>query len=50
MTLQEAQSVTREQRWHVDDMLGGLIEKYSDAKVLRYQAIADDTGQALFPE
>lgn len=37
-------------RWHVDDMLGGLIEKYPDAKVLRYQAIADDTGQALFPE
>jgi predicted phage terminase large subunit-like protein len=37
-------------RWHVDDMLGRLINKYPDAKVLRYQAIADDTNEALFPE
>jgi hypothetical protein len=28
-------------RWHVDDLLGRLIEKYPESKVLRYPAIAE---------
>jgi hypothetical protein len=43
-------------RWHVDDMLGRLMEKYPEAKVLRYPAIAEvdeggrQAGEALFPQ
>lgn len=43
-------------RWHVDDPIGRLIEKYPDVKVLSYPAIADKNekhrkeGDALFPE
>jgi predicted phage terminase large subunit-like protein len=43
-------------RWHVDDLLGRALQKFSDEKVLRYPAIAtEDTsyrakGEALFPE
>ncbi len=43
-------------RWHVDDPIGRLIEKYPDIKVLSYPAIATtneknrNEGEALFPE
>jgi predicted phage terminase large subunit-like protein len=43
-------------RWHKDDLLGRLIDRFPDLRVLRYPAIAecDDnhrrTGVALFPE
>ena len=43
-------------RWHIDDPIGRLIEKYPDVKVLSYPAIAmqDEKhrkeGEALFPE
>lgn len=43
-------------RWHVDDPIGRLIEKYPNVKVLSYQAIAErkedhrEEGDALFPE
>lgn len=43
-------------RWHTDDPIGRLIERYPDVKVLKYPAIAikDEpnrkTGEALFPE
>jgi hypothetical protein len=43
-------------RWHVDDMLGRLVDKYPEAKVLRYPAIAEidergrRAGEALFPQ
>lgn len=43
-------------RWHTDDPIGRLIERYPDVKVLKYPAIAikDEphrkTGDALFPE
>jgi len=50
-------------RWHVDDPIGRLIERYPSTKVCKYPAIADDTaqlmrtdprkkgsGEALFPE
>ncbi len=43
-------------RWHVDDLMGRLIDKYPDLQVLRYPAIAEEDGEfrkkgeALFPE
>lgn len=48
-------------RWHIDDVVGRFLERYPNAKVLKYPAlgrvkggawIADDgeRGQALFPE
>ena len=50
-------------RWHVDDPIGRLIEKYPDVKVCKYPALAEDdaklmnsdprikgSGDALFPE
>lgn len=43
-------------RWHIDDPIGRLIEKYPDVKVLSYPAIATadekhrKEGEALFPE
>lgn len=43
-------------RWHVDDPIGRLIDRYPDVKVLSYQAIAEHdephrkAGEALFPE
>lgn len=43
-------------RWHVDDPIGRLIDRYPDVKVLSYPAIAikDEehrkAGEALFPE
>lgn len=43
-------------RWHVDDPIGRLTERYSDVKVLSYPAISvvDEPnrkeGEALFPE
>lgn len=43
-------------RWHVDDPIGRLIEKYPDVEVLSYPALAkkDETnrkkGEPLFPE
>jgi predicted phage terminase large subunit-like protein len=43
-------------RWHVDDLLGRLIERFSDVRVLRFPAIAEvkdefrDVGEPLFPE
>jgi hypothetical protein len=43
-------------RWHVDDLLGRLIDHFPDVKVLRYPAIAEEddefrkAGEALFPE
>lgn len=43
-------------RWHVDDLLGRLIERFPDVRVLRYPAIAEHdeehrrAGEALFPE
>jgi len=43
-------------RWHIDDPIGRLIEKYQNVKVLSYPAIAEHDeknrkqGEALFPE
>lgn len=50
-------------RWHVDDPIGRLIEKYPNVKVCKYPALADDvtvlmpsdpraqgSNEALFPE
>lgn len=43
-------------RWHIDDPIGRLIERYPDVKVLSYPAIAiknerhRNEGEALFPE
>ena len=50
-------------RWHVDDPIGRLIEKYPEVKVLSYPALAEPkkglpegdkrkkgSGEALFPE
>ena len=43
-------------RWHIDDPIGRLIQKYPDVKVLSYPAIATNDeknrkeGEALFPE
>jgi predicted phage terminase large subunit-like protein len=43
-------------RWHVDDLLGRLIAKCPDMKVLRYKAVATEDeryrkkGEPLFPE
>jgi predicted phage terminase large subunit-like protein len=43
-------------RWHIDDPIGRLIERYPDVKVLSYAAIAEvdephrKKGEALFPE
>lgn len=46
-------------RWHLDDPVGRFCEMYPEAKVLKYPAlgrvvkgqwIADDNGDALFPE
>lgn len=43
-------------RWHLDDPAGRFLEKFPDARVLKYAAIAEkdelyrDKGEALFPE
>ena len=43
-------------RWHLDDPVGRLIERFPGAKILRYPAIAEEDeknrlkGEALFPE
>jgi predicted phage terminase large subunit-like protein len=43
-------------RWHVDDLLGRFMERFPEAKLLRYPAIAEEDeknrrkGEALFPE
>ena len=43
-------------RWHVDDPIGRLIDRFPKAKVLTYKAIAEvdeehrKAGEALFPE
>jgi hypothetical protein len=43
-------------RWHVDDPIGRLIDRYPEVKVLSYPAIAEvnephrKQGEALFPE
>ena len=43
-------------RWHIDDPIGRLIDKYPNVKVLSYPALADKDeknrreGEALFPE
>jgi predicted phage terminase large subunit-like protein len=43
-------------RWHVDDLVGRLIDRVHDVRVLRYPAIAEirddfrDVGDALFEE
>lgn len=43
-------------RWHVDDLLGRLEERWPDLKVLRYPAIAEEDtalrprGDPLFPQ
>src|SRR6516225_7548799 len=43
-------------RWHVDDLVGRFIERFPEAKILRYPAIAEEEeehrhkGEALFPE
>jgi predicted phage terminase large subunit-like protein len=43
-------------RWHLDDPVGRLIERFPDAKILRYPAIAEEDeknrlkGEALFPQ
>jgi len=29
-------------RWHIDDLLGRMLDKYPDMKVLRYAAIAEE--------
>src|SRR5262249_38329958 len=43
-------------RWHLDDPVGRLIERYPEAKILRYPAVAEEDeknrlkGEALFPQ
>jgi predicted phage terminase large subunit-like protein len=43
-------------RWHVDDLVGRLVDRVPDVRVLRYPAIAEtrddfrDCGEALFEE
>jgi predicted phage terminase large subunit-like protein len=43
-------------RWHLDDPVGRFIERFPEAKILRYPAIAEEDeknrrkGEALFPE
>jgi hypothetical protein len=43
-------------RWHLDDPIGRLIEHFTDAKIFRYAAIAEEDernrskGEALFPQ
>jgi predicted phage terminase large subunit-like protein len=43
-------------RWHLDDPVGRFIERFPEAKVLRYPAIAETAekhrrkGEALFPQ
>jgi predicted phage terminase large subunit-like protein len=43
-------------RWHVDDPVGRFKERFPDAKILRYPAIAEEDeknrlkGEALFPQ
>ena len=43
-------------RWHLDDPVGRLIERFPEAKIFRYPAIAEEDeknrskGEALFPE
>jgi hypothetical protein len=43
-------------RWHLDDPVGRFIERFAEAKILRYPAIAEEDeknrrkGEALFPE
>jgi predicted phage terminase large subunit-like protein len=43
-------------RWHVDDPVGRFIERFPEAKILCYPAIAEDDeknrfkGEALFPQ
>jgi predicted phage terminase large subunit-like protein len=43
-------------RWHLDDPVGRLAERFPEAKILRYPAIAEEDernrskGEALFPE
>jgi predicted phage terminase large subunit-like protein len=43
-------------RWHLDDLVGRLIQRFPDAKALRYPALAEEDeknrrkGEALFPE
>ncbi len=43
-------------RWHVDDPLGRFVDRFPDARLLRYPAIAEVSdqfrkkGEALFPE
>jgi predicted phage terminase large subunit-like protein len=43
-------------RWHLDDPIGRFIERFPDARILRYPAIAEEDeknrrkGEALFPE
>lgn len=43
-------------RWHIDDPIGRLLQKFDDVKLLSYPAIATDDepnrlrGEALFPE
>ena len=43
-------------RWHVDDLLGRIIDRVHDVRVLRYPAIAEmrddfrDVGESLFEE
>lgn len=34
-------------RWHVDDPIGRLIEKYPDVKVCKYPALADEKAQLM---
>lgn len=53
---EEAGLLTILTRWHIDDPIGRLIERYPDVKVLSYPAIAEEDepnrkkGEALFPE
>ena len=43
-------------RWHLDDPIGQFTERFPDARILRYPAIAEEDeknrrkGEALFPE
>jgi predicted phage terminase large subunit-like protein len=43
-------------RWHLDDPVGRFIERFPEAKILRYPAIAEEDekhrrkGEALFPQ
>jgi predicted phage terminase large subunit-like protein len=43
-------------RWHLDDPVGRLAERFPEAKILRYPAVAEEDeknrrkGEALFPE